>query len=69
VIRRALLVYFESVPRLRQNPASVDPSSLRQTAQLFRAFGENYHERMLVEQHIFPLARKQAGDCNVMQTF
>src|SRR5712672_2083027 len=59
VIRRALLVYFETVPKLRQNPASVDPSALHQTAQLFRTFGEDYHERMLEEQHIFPLVRKQ----------
>ncbi len=62
VIRRALLVYFETVPRLRQNPASVDPTALRQTAQLFRTFGEDYHERMLEEQHIFPLVRKQGGE-------
>src|SRR6266576_6676741 len=59
VIRRALLVYFETVPKLRQNPASVDPAALKQTAQLFRTFGEDYHERMLEEQHIFPLIRKQ----------
>ena len=62
VIRRALLVYFETVPKLRQNPASVDPSALHQTAQLFRTFGEDYHERMLEEQHIFPLVRKQGGE-------
>ncbi|HVR24618.1 MAG TPA: hemerythrin domain-containing protein [Candidatus Polarisedimenticolia bacterium] len=62
VIRRALLVYFETVPRLRQNPASVDPTALRQTAQLFRTFAEDYHERMLEEQHIFPLVRKQGGE-------
>jgi hemerythrin-like domain-containing protein len=62
VIRRALLVYFETVPKLRQNPAGVDPSALRQTAQLFRTFGEDYHEKMLEEQHIFPLVRKQGGE-------
>ena len=62
VIRRALLVYFETVPKLRQNAASVDPSALRQTAQLFRTFGEDYHEKMLEEQHIFPLVRKQGGE-------
>src|SRR5437868_11091823 len=62
VIRRALLVYFETAPKLRQNPASVDPAALRQTAQLFRTFGEDYHERMLEEQHIFPLVRKQGGE-------
>jgi hemerythrin-like domain-containing protein len=62
VIRRALLVYFETVPKLRQNPASVDPAALKQTAQLFRTFGEDYHERMLEEEHIFPLIRKQSAE-------
>ena len=62
VIRRALLVYFESVPRPRQNPASVDPTSLRQTAQLFRTFGEDYHERMLQEQHNLPAGAETRGE-------
>jgi Hemerythrin HHE cation binding domain len=61
VIRRALLVYAETVPKLRQNAASVDGNALRQTAQLFRTFGEDYHERMLEEEHIFPLIRKQGS--------
>jgi hypothetical protein len=62
VIRRALLVYFESVPRPRQNPASVDPTSQRQTAQLFRTFGEDYHERMLHEQHTLPAGAEIRGE-------
>jgi hemerythrin-like domain-containing protein len=62
VIRRALLVYFEVVPKLRQNASDIDASALRQTAQLFRTFGEDYHERMLEEQHIFPLIRKQGSE-------
>lgn len=62
VIRRALLVYFETVPKLRQNPSTVDPAALRQTAQLFRTFAEDYHERMLEEQHIFPIVRKHGGE-------
>ena len=57
VIRRALLVYAEIVPKLRQNPAGVDASAVRKTAQLFREFGENYHEKMLEEEHIFPRIR------------
>jgi hemerythrin-like domain-containing protein len=61
VIRRALLVYLETVPKLRQNPEGIDPEGLRQTAKLFRTFGEDYHEKMLEEQHIFPLIRKQGG--------
>ena len=62
VIWRALLVYFESVPRPRQNPASVDPTSLRQTARLFRTFGEDYHERMLQEQHNLPAGAETRGE-------
>ena len=58
VIRRALLVYEECIPRLRQNASSLDPAALHRTAQLFRSFGEDYHERMLEEQHIFPVIRK-----------
>jgi hemerythrin-like domain-containing protein len=62
VIRRALLVYIESVPKLRQNLSQLDPVALHQTAQLFRTFGEDYHERMLEEQHIFPIVRKNGGE-------
>ena len=62
VILRALLVYYEVVPKLRQDPHSVDVSALWLTAQLFRTFGEDYHERMLEEQHIFPLIRKQGAE-------
>jgi len=62
VIRRALLVYIETVPTLRQNASGVDAAALRQTAQLFRTFGEDYHERMLEGQHIFPVIRKRGGE-------
>ncbi|HYL74912.1 MAG TPA: hemerythrin domain-containing protein [Bryobacteraceae bacterium] len=61
VIRRALLVYHETVPLLRAKYASVDPAALYKTAQLFRRFGEDYHERMLEETHIFPMVRKLSG--------
>lgn len=60
VIRRALLVYAEAAPKLRQSAASVNAAAIRQTAQLFRTFGEDYHEKMLEEQHIFPRIRKMA---------
>jgi hemerythrin-like domain-containing protein len=58
VIRRALLVYAETIPKLRTKPGDVDPTALQRTAQLFRTFGEDYHEKMLEEQHIFPTVRK-----------
>ncbi len=62
VIRRALLVYEQLVDKLRKSPASVDTAALHKTAQLFRTFAEDYHERMLEEQHIFPIVRKMKGE-------
>jgi hemerythrin-like domain-containing protein len=61
VLRRALLVYIETVPKLRANPASLDTRAIARTARLFRAFGEDYHERKLEEAHIFPSLRKAGG--------
>jgi hypothetical protein len=54
VLRRALLVYSETAAKLRNNPSSVAPDALQKTAQLFRVFGEEYHERRLEEAYIFP---------------
>jgi hemerythrin-like domain-containing protein len=61
VLRRALMVYGESAARLRQNPSSVDPAALQKAAQLFRDFGEEYHEKKLEETYIFPAVRKLSG--------
>ena len=57
-MRWALLVYREAAMRLRQDPNSVPPDVLEKTAQLFRVFGEDYHERKLEEQFILPLVKK-----------
>jgi hemerythrin-like domain-containing protein len=57
VIRRVLLVYRQTAARLRAG-AKIDPKPIRQAAQLFRDFGENYHERMLEQAYIFPTLRK-----------
>lgn len=62
VIRRALLVYSQIAAKLRKSPGFVDAAALHKTAQLFRTFGEDYHERMLEEQHIFPIVRKMKGE-------
>jgi hemerythrin-like domain-containing protein len=62
VLRRALLVYAESSVRLRQNSASVDPTAVQKAAQLFRDFGEEYHEKKLEETYIFPAVRKLNGN-------
>lgn len=61
ILRRALLVYQESATRLRQDPASVPPDALEKTANLFRVFGEDYHERKLEEVFIFPTVKKAPG--------
>ena len=61
IIRRALQVYHATVPLLRTQPRSIDPAPLYKTAQLFRHFGEDYHERMLEEKYIFLIVRKLGG--------
>ncbi len=60
VLRRALLVYTAAATKLHANPANIPPDALQKTAKLFRAFGEEYHEKKLEEAYIFP-AVKQAG--------
>jgi hemerythrin-like domain-containing protein len=61
VLRRALLVYAETIPKLRGNPSSVIPEALQKTAKLFRAFGEDYHEKKLEEAYIFPAVKLAGG--------
>jgi hemerythrin-like domain-containing protein len=61
VLRRALLVYRESTPKLRAKGSTIDPSSLHRTAQLFRAFGEDYHEKKLEEAFILPVVKRSGG--------
>ncbi len=61
IIRRALLVYSAAANKLRANPASVPPDALQKTAKLFRAFGEDYHEKKLEEPFIFPAVKKAGG--------
>jgi hemerythrin-like domain-containing protein len=60
VLRRALLVYQESAMKLRR-AAVVPPEPLQKTAKLFRAFGEEYHEKKLEEVYIFPAVKKAGG--------
>jgi hemerythrin-like domain-containing protein len=61
VLRRALLVYAAAATRLRTDPGSVPPDALARTATLFRTFGEQYHEKKLEEDHIFPVVKKTSG--------
>ena len=61
VLRRALFVYTETAAKLRLNPSGVPLEELQKTAALFRAFGEDYHEKKLEEAYIFPALRKAGG--------
>jgi hemerythrin-like domain-containing protein len=62
VLRRALLVYSAAAMKVRGNPSSIPPDALQKTAKLFRAFGEEYHEKKLEEAYIFPAVRKVGGE-------
>lgn len=61
ILRRALLVYTAAASKLRTSPKAVPATALRQTAQLFRSFGEDYHEQKLEETYIFPAVKKTSG--------
>ena len=61
ILRRALMVYQESMVRLRQDAASVPAEALEKTAKLFRVFGEDYHEQRLEEAYIIPMIKKVQG--------
>ena len=61
ILRRALLVYQESAIKLRQDAAAVPPEALEKAANLFRVFGEDYHEKKLEETFIFPTVRSAPG--------
>jgi hemerythrin-like domain-containing protein len=62
VLRRALLVYSASAVKLRGNASAVAPDALQKTAKLFKAFGEEYHEKKLEEAFIFPAVKKAGGE-------
>ncbi len=61
VLRRALLIYTSAAGRLRKNSSDISPDALRKTAELFRAFGEDYHEKKLEEGFIFPLIKQKGA--------
>jgi hemerythrin-like domain-containing protein len=62
VLRRALLVYSAAAIKLRSNPSTIAPDALQKTAKLFKAFGEEYHEKKLEEAFIFPAVKKTTGE-------
>ena len=61
VLRRILVIYRATAPAVRTASASVDAKQLWKAADLFRRFGEAYHEQLLEERHIFPQVMKGGG--------
>jgi hemerythrin-like domain-containing protein len=67
VIRRILVAYAETAGRLlRGEGATVDASAVSDAAALFRQFGEDYHERALEEEHLFPALRRTGGEAGAL---
>lgn len=62
ILRRALLVYSATAIKLRGNSSALPPDALLKTAKLFKAFGEEYHEKKLEEAYIFPAVKKAGGE-------
>jgi hemerythrin-like domain-containing protein len=60
VLRRAILVFRACAGRLIAGQI-VDAPALHRAAQLFRNFGEDYHEKKLEEENIFPQLKKAGG--------
>ncbi|HET8749958.1 MAG TPA: hemerythrin domain-containing protein [Sphingomicrobium sp.] len=54
VLRRILILYRETAPKIAAGTAGLDIPALAAAAALFRDFGEAYHERELEERYIFP---------------
>ena len=57
-----MLVYSATAIRLHGNPSAIAPDALQKTAKLFKAFGEDYHEKKLEEAYIFPAVKKAGGE-------
>jgi hemerythrin-like domain-containing protein len=64
VLRRILIVYSESARRIRRASADGIYGPINKAAQLFRQFGENYHEKLLEEAHIFPAISRAGGEAS-----
>ncbi len=62
VLRRALFVYSEASLMLRAGRLTGVAQALQKTGKLFRTFGEEYHEKKLEEEHIFPVLNKLGGE-------
>jgi hemerythrin-like domain-containing protein len=64
VLRRILIVYSESARRFREGSPVGIYEPINKAAQLFRDFGETYHEKLLEEAYIFPAVSRAGGQAS-----
>lgn len=62
ILRRIVNIFAEAERRIRLGEADIDTAAIADAAKLFRAFGEDWHERALEEGHVFPALRKAGGE-------
>jgi hemerythrin-like domain-containing protein len=62
VLRRIVNVYAETERRIRSGEADIDAAAIADAAKLFRAFGEDWHQRVLEERCVFPAVRRAGGE-------
>jgi hemerythrin-like domain-containing protein len=66
VLRRIMVLYRECAALLRANFSSFDGRQLWRAADLYRRFGESFHEQQLEEAHVFPQALKAGGEAALL---
>jgi hemerythrin-like domain-containing protein len=59
ILRRVLVVFGEAAAVLPSNASNAWADAIQKGAKLFRTFGEDYHEKKLEEQYIFPLIKQK----------
>ena len=68
VLRRVLVIYREAAAFVRANFSSVDGKLIWRAADIFRRFGEAYHEQQLEEALVFPQVMKAGGEAALLVT-
>jgi hemerythrin-like domain-containing protein len=66
ILRRAMYIYLHVADMALEDPRRISTEALAGTATLFRRYGEEFHERILEERHVFPQVRKLAPEVRAM---
>lgn len=66
ILRRVLFIYVRTAEMLERETARIPNKALGSAASLFRRYGEEFHEAVLEEQHVFPAVRRLAPEVREM---